>query len=200
MRDERAAKMEEHFTTKRATAARPLSSFLYSRFAVRSSLLLCLAGCAGYQLGPQSLYPAHIRTVHVPVFQSDSYRRGLGELLTEAVVKEIERRTPYKVVGPEYADSILQGRILSEGKNVLAENRLDEPRELEASLRVEITWIDSAGNSVLGGSTMPVAPLAAQITQTSTFIPEAGQSISTAHHEAVRDLARQIVNQMESWW
>ena len=85
------------------------------------------------------MYPAHIRTVHVPVFQSDSYRRGLGEWLTEAVVKEIERRTPYKVVGPDGADSVLQGRILADSKRMLAENLYDEPRQLEAALQVEIT-------------------------------------------------------------
>jgi hypothetical protein len=173
----------------------------FALFAVRYSLLALLtAGCANYQLGPQGLYPAHVRTVHVPVFQSDTFRRGLGELLTEAVVKEIERRTPYKVVGPEAADSVLQGRILSDDKNVLAENLFDEPRELEAELRVEITWIDSTGGAVLGCTTVPVAPLASQLTQTSTLIPEAGQSIATAHQEAIRDLARDIVNQMQAWW
>ena len=173
---------------------------LFPLLAIRYSLFALLVGCAGYQVGPQGLYPGHIRTVHVPVFQSDSFRRGLGELLTEAVVKEIERRTPYKVVGPTAADSVLQGHILAEDKSVLAENQFDEPRQLEAELRVEITWIDSAGGAVLGCATVPVAPLAAQLTQTSTFIPEGGQSIATAHQEAIRDLARDIVNQMQAWW
>lgn len=163
-------------------------------------LLLLTPSCASYQLGPQGLYPAHIRTVHVPIFQSDSYRRGLGEWLTEAVVKEIERRTPYKVVGPDQADSILQGRIVADNKNVLFENQLDEPRQLEVGLQVEITWTDAAGGTVLDCATIPAPALAAQITQTATFIPEAGQSITTAQQEAIRDLARQIVNQMEAWW
>ncbi len=170
------------------------------RLLVLTCLLTLLTGCAGYQVGPQGLYPAHLRTVHVPMFQSDSYRRGLGELLTEAVVKEIERRTPYKVVGPDAADSVLIGRILSEDKSVLSENIFDEPRELEVELRVEIEWIDSSGGAVLGCATVPVAPLAAQLTQTATFVPEGGQSIATAQQEAVRDLAREIVNQMQAWW
>jgi hypothetical protein len=171
----------------------------HSLFAIHYSLLL-LAGCASYQLGPQNLYPAHIRTVHVPVFQSDSFRRGLGELLTEAVVKEIERRTPYKVAGPEAADSVLVGRILADDKSVLSENQFDEPRQLAFGLQVEITWTDAAGGAVLGSAAVPVTPLAAQITEAEVFIPEAGQSISTAQQEAIRDLARQIVNQMEAWW
>ena len=61
--------------------------------------LIVLPGCAGYQIGNRSLYRPDIRTVHVPVVQSESFRRYLGERLTEAIVKEVELRTPYKVVG-----------------------------------------------------------------------------------------------------
>src|SRR6476660_2725748 len=77
----------------------------HSTFRVPHSALLCfwcvafLTGCAGYQLGQRSLYRPDICTVHIPVIQSDSFRRYLGERLTEAVVKEVELRTPYKVVG-----------------------------------------------------------------------------------------------------
>ncbi|KKK73798.1 hypothetical protein LCGC14_2890190, partial [marine sediment metagenome] len=42
---------------------RPRSCFLLG-------LLVLLAGCAGYQIGSESLYPCHIRTVYVPVFTS----------------------------------------------------------------------------------------------------------------------------------
>ena len=70
------------------------------RFAFVSTCLLSvlLAGCTGYQLGNQNLFRPDIRTVHVPIVQSESFRRGLGERLTESMVKEIELRTPYKVV------------------------------------------------------------------------------------------------------
>jgi hypothetical protein len=179
---------------------RPVPRSRHSLFAIRYSLAFLFAGCAGYQLGPAGLYPAHIRTVHVPVFESESFRRGLGELLTEAVVKEIERRTPYKVVGPYEADSVLRGRLMAESKTVLAENQYDDPRVLEATLQVEITWTDNSGGAVLGCATVPVGALAAQITDSEAFIPEAGQSISTAQLDAIRDLSRQIVNQMEAWW
>src|SRR5437868_12374198 len=78
-------------------------------FILHSALLL---GCAGYQIGNRALYRPDIRTVHVPMIQSDSYRRYLGERLTEAVVKEIELRTPYKVVDADSADSVLTVRLV----------------------------------------------------------------------------------------
>ena len=46
---------------------------------------LLLAGCAGYQVGTDSLYAPDVATVYVPMIESDSYRRDLGERLTEAV-------------------------------------------------------------------------------------------------------------------
>ena len=108
---------------KRYSGPASRSSFILpSAFCLLlSSFCLSSPGCAGYQLGNQSLYPSDIKTVFVPVFECDSFRRNLGERLTEAVVKEIERKTPYKVVGSPDADSILAGRIITERKGVLSE-------------------------------------------------------------------------------
>ena len=104
------------------------------RFAFASTCLLSvlLVGCTGYQLGNQNLFRPDIRTVHVPIVQSESFRRGLGERLTESMVKEIELRTPYKVVDASQADSIFQARIVDEHKRVIAENQFDEARDIEA--------------------------------------------------------------------
>ena len=43
-------------------------------------------------------YDPQVRTVEVPVFESNSYRRGVDLQLTEAVQKQIQLRTPFRVV------------------------------------------------------------------------------------------------------
>jgi hypothetical protein len=35
-----------------------------------------LTGCAGYQIGNQSLYPADVRTVYVPMVESATWASG----------------------------------------------------------------------------------------------------------------------------
>ena len=99
----------------------------------RAALLLAsLAGCLGlgnYQFGARTLFPEGIETVYVPVFDSSSYRRELGEELTEAVIKEIERRTHYKVVSSPSADTVLTGKITSETKHLLFETLGRSPRD-----------------------------------------------------------------------
>jgi hypothetical protein len=58
------------------------------RWAAAAAGWALVLGCAPYRMGVQSLYSCNIRTVYVPMFESDSFRRNLGERLTEAVQKE----------------------------------------------------------------------------------------------------------------
>jgi hypothetical protein len=170
-----------------------------ARLAALAVACLLAAGCAWYQVGASSLYPPDIRTVYVPMFESDSFRRHMGERLTEAVVKEIELKTPFKVVDSPNADSVLTGRIVSETKRVLVESRTDEPRELELTLKVQVTWADRKGDLIQQG-VIPLPPQALNVTQSATVVPEVGQSIATGHHTAIQRMAEQIVGLMEQPW
>ncbi len=161
---------------------------------------LALVGCAGYQVGNHSLYRQDIQTVHVPVFQSDSFRPFLGERLTESVIKQIELRTPYKVVGSQAADSTLQGRVLRDTKSVLVENRYDEPRELDVGMRVQVTWINHRGQAIGPPQHFPIPAELIDITQSTNFVPEVGQSMVTQEQIVINRLASQIVSTMEMPW
>lgn len=164
-----------------------------------ATLLAAPSGCAQYRIGTRSLYPQGIETVYVPMIQSNSFRPGLGELVTEAVVKEIEKRTPYKVAGPE-SDSVLVGRIIGENKHLLVEARTGDPRAVEVTLHVQVTWQDNRGNILRQGPTIPVPQALVTVDGSSAVVPEVGQSIATGHVEATQKLAQQIVSLMEQPW
>lgn len=171
------------------------------RLPIPAIVILMLApGCAAYQVGHATLFRSDVRTVHVPVFESDSFRRNLGERLTEAVVKEIESRTPYKVVAGGDADSILSGRIVAETKRAVAENRNDDARAIETELTAEVRWISRRGEMLMQRSNIPLGPLSVVLAQDSQFFPEAGQSLAMSQQQAIERLAREIVGQMEVWW
>ena len=108
-----------------------------------------LAGCAsgghldlfGYTTVPT--YDDAIRTVYVPIFENVSFRRGLEFDLTRAVVREIEAKTPYKVVNcREEADTELTGKIINRRKMLINQNQLGEVRDSEVYLAVELKWRD----------------------------------------------------------
>ncbi len=187
-------------TSQHSPKTRPAS--LPREWTLAAGLLVCVAvwgGCAGYQVGNWSLYPADIRTVYVPIFQSSSYRRNLAEWLTEAVVKEIELKTPYKVVGTPSADSILSGRLVGEDLELLIENQFDDPRELELGMVVEVQWVDRRSNQLSQG-TVPLPAELVFVKGTGLLVPEVGQSVATAEQAAITNIAQRIVGMMESPW
>lgn len=158
------------------------------------------SGCAPYRFGSASLFPPGIRTVHVPVVRNDTFRHDLGIRLTEALVREIELRTPYKVTGDPNADSVLNCRFVSESKNVLTETDSDDPRALNAAVAVRASWINRRGELLMQNSIIPEGDGAIAFAQEARFVPEAGQSVDTATQAAIVDLAQRIVSQMELRW
>ena len=172
---------------------------------LRSYLLLSMAvvmaaGCASYRMGAESLYAPDVQTVYVPMIESESFRRDLGERLTEAVVKEIELKTPFKVVGTPDADSILAVRLVSDTKKVIVENRNDDPRVLEINMLSEVTWINRRREPLRLPTTVALPPELLPINQTSSQITAAGQSSVTTQQQAIERLAQQIVSTMEEGW
>jgi hypothetical protein len=162
--------------------------------------LLLLGGCAGYQIGNQSLFPMEIHTVYVPVFESNSFRRNLGERITEAVVKEIEARTPYKVVGEAGADSVLTGRLVAETKRVVVPDLTGDAREVQVNFRVQVSWVDRKGRMLRDDKSLPCPAEITDVAGAGNVVPEVGQSITTAQQEAICRLAQQIVGLMERPW
>ncbi|HBO42581.1 MAG TPA: hypothetical protein DD670_01325 [Planctomycetaceae bacterium] len=162
--------------------------------------VLLLPGCTAYQIGNESLYPAHIRTVYVPTFDTASYRRDLGERLTEAVIKEIELKTPYKVVNTPDADSVLTAYLVSEGKRVVAENRYDDPRQIQVNMQIQVNWIDRRGQPIGPGGAIELCQDPLMITAQADMVAEVGHSDATTQQKAISRAAEQIVAMMEAPW
>jgi len=157
-------------------------------------------GCVGYQIGNRSLYPAHLETVYVPMIESGSFRRDLGERLTEAVIKEIELKTPFKVVNTPDADSVLTIYLGSENKRVVAENRYDDPRQVQVNMQARVDWVDRRGQMLRSGCAVPLPSEAVTVIGSSDMTAEMGQTVATAQQQAIQRTAEQIVAMMEAPW
>lgn len=156
-------------------------------------MLITMSGCATYQFGNQTLHRPDIRTVHVPIFESESHRRFLGQQLTEAVVKQVERDTPYTIADPAFADSFLRGTIIRERKRSQVLDRFGEPRVLQSDWSVNVEWVDRNGAPLMRWNNLTIS-------DEVEFIPEGGQSLASAHRELIQKIAVQIVGQMELPW
>ncbi len=152
------------------------------------------AGCKynGYSI--RAPYEASVKTVYVPIFKSITFRREVNLYLTELVIKEIERRTPYKVVGsPEDADTTLEGTITFAEKNVVIENPNNLPRQLTSTLVIAVTWTDNKAEEKKN-------PNPAVVADTFNFYPEIGETAEAAFYRTAEKMAVQIVNMMEQSW
>jgi outer membrane lipopolysaccharide assembly protein LptE/RlpB len=155
-----------------------------------TSVTLALAGC-GYSSKPP--FNASVRTVSVPIFANKTFRREWEFRLTEAIDKNIEYRTPYKVVARKDADSLLSGEIVQIQENVLTNRfQTDLPRETELTIAVNFTWKDlRSGRMIVERK---------NFNRSATEIPQIGERVVDAEQLAVERLASAIVDQMQSDW
>ena len=172
--------------------------------AVLVAAACAAAGCANYRFGNNTLYAPNVRTVYVPIIQCDSFRTtpaiDIGERLTEAVCKEIEKRTPFKVVGSEGgADSVLTGRIVADTKRMVVESPTDQSRMVEINYQALVTWADRGGTVIVLGE-VPLPAATVDVGQAAALVPEYGRSVVSTQQEAIVKMAQQIVGLMEEPW
>lgn len=157
---------------------------------IATSLFVAAGAGCGYRHA--MLYPAGIATVNVPIFQNRTFYQGVEFDLTEAVIKEIESRTPYKTASAG-GDTILQGTIVRISQHQLsrtAEGGL--PQEIEVRVVVDIEWKDQRDGKILRERRGMIG--------VGRFVPTRaiGEPFPVAQHEAVQRLAAQIVATMRA--
>lgn len=192
-----------------------------------AATVLCVPACTALPNGHFSLfgystqpnYDTSIRTVFVPQFKNESFYKGLEVDLTRAIVREIEAKTPYRIVScREDADTELTGKVINLTKSMLLSNQLNEIRQGQTILSVELVWQDlrpGNGGKVLSqpGSARPPDPFAPPpdpnapppppvpmlLQATGSFEPELGGSLNASQIQLIDRLAVQIVSMMEIW-
>ena len=165
-------------------------------------LPLLLSGCVGlgYQVGSQSLFGQDIRTVYVPMIEADPTRRHLAERLTEAISKNIEARSPYKVVGRPSADSVLECRIIEKNRRVSLVDPHNDPRQTTGELVLQVRWRDRRSQDLRQFDVPVWNERATQVTASDSMIAEVGHSLLISEQRQIDRIAAQIVGMMESPW
>ena len=160
----------------------------------------CVAGCesTGGMIGgysAQELYPRDVRTVAVPIFDNRTFYRGVEFDVTEALIKELELRTPYKVVRGEVADTALLGVVTDVRQRTLSRT-FDGgiPQEQQVRVTVRFEWKDMRSGRVLRSRSA--------MTGTGEFVGTfpVSETFEVAQHTASAELARDIVSVMRRDW
>ena len=109
----------------------------------------------GYTTKPN--YDTCYKTVRVPIFKTRvnliaTPLPGLEQDLTEAIVREIQLKTPYRISQGD-ADTELTGTIVAFNKVLLNYTQFNTVREAETTLVVELVWRDLRTGKVLTRAT-----------------------------------------------
>jgi hypothetical protein len=147
----------------------------------------------GWVLG--TTYSTDIKTIAIPVVQNDTFDREVGYLLTNALIREVETRTPWRVTGETVADTLLDVTITDVKLRALSRSRLTRlDQEVAVQLTVDWNWERMDDSSTIAGwEGMGTAGM---------FFPSnpLGEPIELGRLQSVELMARAIVDRMaESW-
>lgn len=159
------------------------------RLFLVSILITVFSGC-GYST--RSLMRQDLESIYVPIFDNDTFRRGLEFGLTKSVKDEILFRTRLKIVNKEDADAVLYGKIADVKERVISENIADDIVEGSVTLFLDIKLVDvRTGRNIVEKK---------GIQWQTEYIGRHGEGVSTAEKEAFVDIAERIVNLMDEDW
>jgi hypothetical protein len=176
----------------------PRRTFLAGALLASGLALTGLCSCSSDPREGYSMSPAHdesVRTVHVPMFNNKTFFRGIELELTDAIVKEIQSNTPWRVVSQGNADTVLSGTITNSGLRAIS---TAEGSGLVQEQGVEIV-LDFSWRNNRTGRTMVQRK---NFKGADIFIPArlVGESLETGQTAAIQRLAKSVVAELRSNW
>lgn len=165
-----------------------------SAFAV-AALVLVLAGCSsdptrGY--GFSSSYDRSVHTIAVAVFENETFHPGVETDLASALIRRVQRDTPWRVTRSGTAETTLRGVIRQVEIRRLTQDT-DGGITQQAAVRIvaDFEWRSGTGR-VLARRT--------GVSATESFVPAAGEPLELGLTAAAEELAGVILEAMRSGW
>ena len=162
--------------------------------------MVCIS-CTSCEIDPtvgyssSSLYPKQYQSIAIPIFQNSTMTRDVEFMLTDAIIKEIQVRSPYRVVDKHVAETLLTGTITSMNLRTLSRSRttgLDN--EVLFNVVIDFEWYDQVnGNRIVGRK---------NFASSAVFIPSrpSSEPLEIGQFAVVQQLASDIVDQMQASW
>ncbi len=168
-----------------------------TRVLLALSLLLTLAtaGCGYHVVGANGNLPKTWRTMSVPIFANHTLHYRVEQVFTQAVVRELEERTTYRIVpNPAQADAVLIGSLTSiRAVPVLFDAKTGRATTMLMTVQAKVRLEDRVSGKVLYRNDKLVFRDEYELsTDPQTFFDEG----SPALHRMAGDFASRVVSDM----
>lgn len=158
--------------------------------------LASMAGCAtnpseGYSFS--SSFDERVQSVSVSVFENGTFHPGLESDVAAALIRRIQRDTPWDVTGPGTAQSTITGVIRDVQIRRLSQDTQGGITQ-QAAVRIvaDFEWRSTVTGRVLARRV--------NLAVTESFIPAAGEPLDVGLSAAADELASAILDAMRSVW
>ncbi|MBT8484991.1 MAG: hypothetical protein HKO59_08555 [Phycisphaerales bacterium] len=157
-----------------------------------------LGGCVsdptlGYAAG--SVFPSGIETIAIPIAENRTFSRDIQFDLTDALIKEVQARTPYRVTDLARADSLLLVQIRDVELDSISRSPLTGlGEEVLVAVTIDFQWTDLAAQADLVARE--------RFTGQRLFVPSAptGERLELGRFAVVQQLARDVVSELQATW
>ncbi len=159
---------------------------LFRQLICIAFVFVLVSGC-GYS--QKSLIDRKINTIYISIFENNTFVRGIEFDIAKAVKDEIMSRTSLRIVQKDSADVIMTGEIGGSAQAALSQSR-DNIVESSVSISASVTLLDTRTGRSMGGGAGGGA----------SFIVDRGENVQSATEEAIANLARVLVDNLEEEW
>jgi outer membrane lipopolysaccharide assembly protein LptE/RlpB len=171
-----------------------MSQWWAKRCALSVVLGLALAetGCGYHTAGHAVALPQSIHTIAIPGFVSHSQTFRIEQVLTDAVVREFNARTQYRVIHDTHADAdaVLKATVLSASATPLAyDSQTGRAASALITVNIQVTLTDRQGKVLFENPSY----LFHDQYELSRDLPSFFQEDSPAVDRLSRDFARTLV-------
>ncbi len=160
-----------------------------------SALAVPLAGCGYHQAGAATHLPANVRTLAVPVFATNVQAFQTEMAFTQAVIRELDTRTRYRVLNSETSsvDATLRGTILTEIAAPLTyDSTSGETSSYLITITAKVVLTAHDGHVLYENDAFPFHEQYQSTVDLSGFI----QEDTPAVHRLAHDFAQAVVSDM----
>jgi len=158
-------------------------------------LLFALTGCDYHVAGSASHLPANVRTLAVPIFTTRVQNYHTEMVFTQAVVRELNTRTKYRVVNSDSgdADAVLRGTIISQSVAPLTyDSSTSQTSSYLVTITAKVILTDHDGHILYQNDALGYREQYQSTQDLSGFI----QEDSPAVRRVARDFAQTVVSDM----
>jgi hypothetical protein len=157
--------------------------------------MLGLSGCS-YSPNP-ALFPVHLKTIAVPIFQNRTTQPALDEEATTAIVNRFIRDSKLRVVAESEADLVVSGSVTAYKNAVFGFNAAEQAQEYQVAVTLSVTARDRVKNRELWKDDTLVRTANYFVTSVGGQAP---QTEADARASAIDKLVDAILNRtVENW-